>query len=279
MAWTSPRTWVTGEIVTAAMMNEQIRDNLLYLGDPPLNIDAGLLYTDTTNDRVGIGTTTPETKVDVSGPGHPDLGTLRITGGIRWLGLTTRNDNYRYVLGDDPSERFEISIYDKTAASWAWSVVEIYPDTPPSTLVLTSTGVGIGTTPASELHIEANSGDVELRLRAPGNGTNTACINFYDSTDDKYWHFVRRDGAYASEPNWFGFYFWDGSSWTTAMRLRPDGDVVFSNDVGIGVADPQNKLHVRGNAIRLERSGAEPFFFFYRPEAVTGYTGGLEFAG
>lgn len=28
MAWTAPRTWVTGEIVTAAQMNEQIRDNM-----------------------------------------------------------------------------------------------------------------------------------------------------------------------------------------------------------------------------------------------------------
>jgi len=59
MGWTSPRTWVTGEIVTAAMLNEQLRDNFLYLGDPPLNIDSGLLYTDTTNDRVGIGTMSP----------------------------------------------------------------------------------------------------------------------------------------------------------------------------------------------------------------------------
>lgn len=27
MAWTTPRTWVTGEIVTAAIMNQQVRDN------------------------------------------------------------------------------------------------------------------------------------------------------------------------------------------------------------------------------------------------------------
>lgn len=28
MAWTTPRTWTTGEIVTAAMMNTHVRDNL-----------------------------------------------------------------------------------------------------------------------------------------------------------------------------------------------------------------------------------------------------------
>ena len=27
MGWTTPRTWVTGEVVTAAQLNEQIRDN------------------------------------------------------------------------------------------------------------------------------------------------------------------------------------------------------------------------------------------------------------
>ncbi len=32
MAWTAPRTWVTGETVTAALLNTHIRDNLLVLG-------------------------------------------------------------------------------------------------------------------------------------------------------------------------------------------------------------------------------------------------------
>lgn len=29
MAWTAPRTWVTGEVVTASIMNTHVRDNLL----------------------------------------------------------------------------------------------------------------------------------------------------------------------------------------------------------------------------------------------------------
>jgi hypothetical protein len=33
MTWTAPRTWSTGELVTAALLNEQIRDNLSYLKD------------------------------------------------------------------------------------------------------------------------------------------------------------------------------------------------------------------------------------------------------
>lgn len=35
MAWTAPRTWVTGEVVTASMLNEQIRDNMAYMPAGP----------------------------------------------------------------------------------------------------------------------------------------------------------------------------------------------------------------------------------------------------
>lgn len=31
MAWTSPRTWVAGEVLTAALLNTHVRDNLLEL--------------------------------------------------------------------------------------------------------------------------------------------------------------------------------------------------------------------------------------------------------
>ena len=34
MAWTSPRTWVAGETVTAALLNAHLRDNLKSIGDP-----------------------------------------------------------------------------------------------------------------------------------------------------------------------------------------------------------------------------------------------------
>ena len=35
MAWTTPRTWVAGEVPTAAIMNAHVRDNLNALKDPP----------------------------------------------------------------------------------------------------------------------------------------------------------------------------------------------------------------------------------------------------
>lgn len=35
MPWTTPRTWATGEVVTAAMLNQQVRDNHNFLYDAP----------------------------------------------------------------------------------------------------------------------------------------------------------------------------------------------------------------------------------------------------
>ena len=47
MAWTTPRTWVTGEVVTAALMNTHVRDNTRYL--------KGLEGAVTIEDDINIG--------------------------------------------------------------------------------------------------------------------------------------------------------------------------------------------------------------------------------
>jgi hypothetical protein len=35
MAWTTPASWSTNEVVTAAKMNTHVRDNISFLGSPP----------------------------------------------------------------------------------------------------------------------------------------------------------------------------------------------------------------------------------------------------
>ena len=47
MAWTTPRTWVSGETVTAALMNAHVRDNLKAVGD------AWTSYTPTVSNWTG----------------------------------------------------------------------------------------------------------------------------------------------------------------------------------------------------------------------------------
>jgi len=70
MAWTSPRTWVAGELVTAALMNAHVRDNLIALKDPPTEFDPGVGVSDYS--------TTSSSMVDISA----DLSvTMTTTGG------------------------------------------------------------------------------------------------------------------------------------------------------------------------------------------------------
>jgi len=57
MAWTTPRTWVSGEVVTAALLNTHLRDNLNAIGN------AWTTYTpawtaSTTNPVINNGTLT-----------------------------------------------------------------------------------------------------------------------------------------------------------------------------------------------------------------------------
>lgn len=53
MTWTSPRTWTTGELVTAAMLNTHVRDQFNAIGDPMAS------YTPTlTGITLGNGTLT-----------------------------------------------------------------------------------------------------------------------------------------------------------------------------------------------------------------------------
>lgn len=58
MPWTAPRTWVTGEVVTAAIMNSHVRDNLLALQpvaarDMTAGTTTSAAYGDLTGTSVG----------------------------------------------------------------------------------------------------------------------------------------------------------------------------------------------------------------------------------
>ncbi len=60
MAWTSPRTWVAGELITAAIMNAHVRDNLLILKDPISDdylTNEGADYTTTSTSFVDVDAT------------------------------------------------------------------------------------------------------------------------------------------------------------------------------------------------------------------------------
>lgn len=56
MAWTTPRTWATGEVVTAAMLNTHLKDNLNYLKGAAgtVSLDADIITQNTGNDKAAL---------------------------------------------------------------------------------------------------------------------------------------------------------------------------------------------------------------------------------
>lgn len=54
MAWTPPLTWDTGRLVTAADLNAQIRDNLLYLKTQPAKLVPGQTFTTSSTSWVPV---------------------------------------------------------------------------------------------------------------------------------------------------------------------------------------------------------------------------------
>ena len=58
MAWTAPRTWVTGEQVTAAIMNSAVRDNFLETSAATVTTAGDIAFADAANSmgsRLAIG--------------------------------------------------------------------------------------------------------------------------------------------------------------------------------------------------------------------------------
>ena len=82
MAWTQPRTWVAGELVTAAIMNTHVRDELLAIEEGTVALDAVTLDGQTTapavapsgDGRIYLDTATDLVMVSVDGGAYRPLG-------------------------------------------------------------------------------------------------------------------------------------------------------------------------------------------------------------
>lgn len=67
MAWTTPRTWVAGEVPTAAIMNAHVRDNLNALKDPPTDLDQNWNTTISTTSTSFVNITGADVTITTTG--------------------------------------------------------------------------------------------------------------------------------------------------------------------------------------------------------------------
>jgi len=92
MAWTTPRTWVDGEVVTAALMNAQMRDNLSYLYSNGWRVVYDqTLGSDTTFGSIAVPSTFDHLQVMLTGRGNAAVTSGGVT--VRFNGDSGANYN------------------------------------------------------------------------------------------------------------------------------------------------------------------------------------------
>ena len=162
-SWVAPITWSTSQLVSAANLNEQIRDNMTVLRTGELtgldisgaaifneagadidfrmegDTDVNLFFLDASTDTVGIGTATPGSQFEVAGD---DSGQAENAAQIQIVGATDANKQLR--IGYD------------TTSNFGW-IQPVRVGTGQDALALNPDGafVGIGLTgPATILEVE-----------------------------------------------------------------------------------------------------------------------------
>jgi hypothetical protein len=182
-----------------------------------INIGSGQIYKDASG-AVGIGTTSPATKLDVSGT----ISASGATGvGVNMLATGTGGRDYRIASTDNANGLGggKFTIYDQTAGS--------------SRVLIDSSGnVGIGiTSPSYKLDVR---------------GGSAAIIN---STGDSYLYLGEGTGA-----NQYGYLQWDNTNNAFVIGAEPV-PIIFTNgterlridssgQVGIGTASPSAQLEL-----------------------------------
>lgn len=111
MAWTTPKTWTVGEIVTAAMLNTHVRDNFVDLDSRarPTSAMTDVVESTTSTSYVNLTTTGPSVTVVtgvsaiviVSSEMSPATTTVGAFMGFAITGATTRAASDRDALRFD----------------------------------------------------------------------------------------------------------------------------------------------------------------------------------
>lgn len=227
------------------LFTEDNGGSIVELGTNPstLAVDTDTLYVDSTNNRVGVGTTSPSEKLEIQ------------EGNVAIRSSTISQETPFYFMRDDSGQTadYVASIGMQAASSSDWRGVitfnaksgSAYNNTTiAERMRIDSSGnVGIGTTsPSTELHIASASPVLTLQDT--------------DSTEPLSTYVSFKDSG-GNEHGWMGYgsssadslqianahddiILYTGSSGTAAERMRIDS----SGNVGIGTSSPDRSLHV-----------------------------------
>ena len=158
MAFTTPRTWVTGEVVTAALLNAQIKGNM-DLSAPAILTTAGdILYASGSNTPARLAKDTNSTRVltNTGTSNVPAWAQVTLTSGVTGTlpvgnggtGITSLGSNVATFLGTPSSANLRSALTAETGtggAVFATSPTLVTPalGTPASGVLTNCTGLPI----------------------------------------------------------------------------------------------------------------------------------------
>jgi hypothetical protein len=192
-----------------------------------LTVDTSTLKVDSANDRVGIGTASPNSTLEVAGSIRTTSSTGSATASIGVFdyvaGTTTRLVSYgantttagafQFVGLSSNASVGDIRYSIDATGVATWSNVGGVAGT---AMTLNSTGLGVGVSPATKFHVKS-TGSTPARIETSGGGLSF--LQFTSTTGDAY---VGNNG------NGLAFY----TSGSADLRMSIDS----SGNVGVGVS-------------------------------------------
>jgi hypothetical protein len=179
MAYTAYRTWTTGEIVTAALMNEQVKDNGLLTAPAIMTTAGDIIYASAANTpaRLAKSTTSTQYLANTGTSNVPQWNEVALATGVSGTlpvanggtGITSLGSNVATFLGTPSSANLRSALTDETgsgAAVFATSPTLVTPALgTPASGVLTSctglpeSGLAVSNSPTNGYMLTAQSGD------------------------------------------------------------------------------------------------------------------------
>lgn len=218
----------TGELEVIALGRTNDVPNLpagrLFVGTAGVtSLLSDVVYIDDTNDRVGIGTTSPLDLLHIKSSTTDARMILDGASGFDAEMKFYENGNSKYTVG-----------YDSASANFVIGTTNV--DTNQRLVIDSSGNVGIGTTsPDTTLHIaDSSSASTTFRISAQSNDANYAYIRHTDNTVNTSRLDFGTTYGYSTE--------------VTAMSI-------FNGNVGIGTTNPSAKLNVSGGGIEVDNNG------------------------
>ena len=207
-----------GDSAASALSTKTIDDltiTSLTAGD--LTVDTNTLYVDATNDRVGIGTTSPEKELHVAGD-------ARIKSAFPRLYLTDTDSNSDFSIINNNGK---FSIYDDTNTAYR--------------MAITSSGnIGIGTTnPSTDLHVISTT-NAPVLIETTHSGGNSRA----EFRNENY-----RKNVGINNDGSFSVYDITNSKTPFVIDNNVNSNTLVLNHdskVGINTTNPAETLHVNG---------------------------------